>query len=332
MLTPEVPRDVHQLDGVERRAAAPRRGGGVRALAFERVLHGDEPRTEPAAPARAEVRADVREERDVDVAEHPRADEIRLGADELLRDTRPQLQRAGQVLALHDLLHGERRRDVQRHTRVVPFAVPGRALDDRIVIRHARLLRRLRDVVDVRADRDHRLARSPRREPGGRDTGVAALDFEAVLFEDLGEIFRRLELLEAELAEAEDLVDHLLRHHAHRLDVGGGFALQLLDARRPRRRRRRRDGGRATAPALRGDAASQAQNQKDRGECEGGCRSHPQTIHRSVVVGRSSLVVSRRPGIGAWGPAPGCCARCRPASARCRARTGGSAAAPLRRE
>ena len=37
------------------------------------------------APRHVEVVADVREERDVDVLEEPRADEVRLGADELLR-------------------------------------------------------------------------------------------------------------------------------------------------------------------------------------------------------------------------------------------------------
>ena len=46
---------------------------------------------------------------------------------------------------------------------VVAFAVPGRAFDDRIVVGDAGLLRRLRDAVDVRAERDDRLARAPRR-------------------------------------------------------------------------------------------------------------------------------------------------------------------------
>ena len=68
------------------------------------------------------------------------------------------LMRARQPLALHDLLHREHRGDVQRHAGVVPFAVSGRAVDDRIVIADARLLRRLRNAVDVRADGDHRLA------------------------------------------------------------------------------------------------------------------------------------------------------------------------------
>ena len=44
-----------------------------------------------------------------------------------------------------------------------------------------------------------------RRHPRGRNAGDAALDLEAVLLEDAGQVLGRLELLEAELAEAEDL-------------------------------------------------------------------------------------------------------------------------------
>src|SRR5204863_643792 len=111
-------------------------------------------------------------------------------------------QRALEVLLLHHLLRGERRANLQRHPRVVALAVPGCAVDDRIVKCDARLLRRLRDAVDVGAERDDRLARSPPRRPCRRNAGDAALNLEAVLLEDPGEVFRRLELLEAELGEA----------------------------------------------------------------------------------------------------------------------------------
>ena len=53
VLAAEVPADVHQLDGVERRAAAPRRAGGVRALALERVLDRDQAVAAAVAPADA---------------------------------------------------------------------------------------------------------------------------------------------------------------------------------------------------------------------------------------------------------------------------------------
>ncbi len=117
-----------------------------------------------------------------------------------------------------------------------------RAGDDGIVVGDAGLLRGLRNVVDVRAERDHRLARTPARGPRRRDAGDAALDGEAVLLEDAGQVLRRLDLLETELAEAEDHVGHLLRHHAHAVDVGHDAALQHVETSGGRRLRTRRHG------------------------------------------------------------------------------------------
>src|SRR6185503_1017074 len=97
-------------------------------------------------------------------------------------------------------------RDVERYAGVVAFAVPGRALDDRIVPAHSGLAARLRDVVHVRAERDHWLGAGgglPHSSPGRRDSGHAAHDREAVFLEDTGQVLGRLELLEAEFAEAE---------------------------------------------------------------------------------------------------------------------------------
>ncbi len=113
-----------------------------------------------------EVVADVREQHHVHVLEEPVADEPRLRADQLLGDARPEHERPGNVLALHDLLHRERGRHVHGLPRVVAFAVARRALDDRVVLRDAGLLARLRDAVDVRCR-----ARSPAcRSPSGRPT------------------------------------------------------------------------------------------------------------------------------------------------------------------
>ena len=129
MLAAEIPADVHQLDRVERRASAPRRRGGVRALALELVLDRDQAVLVAVAPADAEVVGDVREDRDVDVLEQAGAHVVRLGADQLLGDARPQHQRALEVLLLHHFLDGERRGDLQRHAAVVPLAVARRAFD-----------------------------------------------------------------------------------------------------------------------------------------------------------------------------------------------------------
>ena len=114
---------------------------------------------------------------------------------------------------------------LQRHAGIVAFAVPRRAFDHRIVIGHARLLRSLRDIVDIGAERDHRLAFAPGGHERGGNAGDAALDLEAFLFEDSGEIFRRLEFLKSELAETEDAVHHHLRLLLHAIDLAGEIGL-----------------------------------------------------------------------------------------------------------
>ena len=129
------------------------------------------------------------------------------------------------MLALHDFLDRERREDVQRHAGVVAFAVAGRAFDHGLVPADAGLLRGLRDVVDIGAERDDGLARAPGGDPGGGNAGDAALDFEAFLFQNAGEVFGGLELLKSQFAEAEDAVDHDLRLLLHGIDLAGEVGL-----------------------------------------------------------------------------------------------------------
>ena len=66
---------------------------------------------------------------------------------------------------------------------------------------------------------------APGRHPRGRNPGDAALDLEAFLLQDSGEIFRRLEFLESELAETEDAVHHHLRLLFHAVDLAGQIGL-----------------------------------------------------------------------------------------------------------
>ncbi len=226
-----VPADVHQLDRVERASSSPRRACRMRGLAGERELDGDEARAIAVAPGHAKLVADVREERDVDVLEEARAHEVGLGADELFGGARPDPNRARQLLALHDLLHGDRRRDVHRLAGVVPFTMAGRALDHRGVIRDAWLLRRLRDAVDVGAQGDHGFARAPRRHERGRDAGDALLDGEPVLLQHVDQVPVRLDLLKTELGEAEDRIDHLLSEVLHRVDVFERVGLETIHPR-----------------------------------------------------------------------------------------------------
>ena len=57
----------------------------------------------------------------------------------------------------------------------------------------------------------------------------ALLDREPVLLQQRHQILRRLEFLEAQLAVAEDLIDHLLREVLHLLDLGRGLGLEIRD-------------------------------------------------------------------------------------------------------
>ena len=76
-----------------------------------------------------------------------------------------------------------------------------------------------------RAQRDHRLARPPGGDPRGGNAGHAALDLEAFLLQNAGEVLRGLEFLEAQLAEAEDAVHHHLRLLLHGVDLAGQVGL-----------------------------------------------------------------------------------------------------------
>src|SRR5262245_12411696 len=125
----------------------------------------------------------MREQNGIDILEHARAYEIRLRADELFRNARPDLDRAGNPVSLHDALQRDSGGDVHGLPGVVTFTVTRRARDQWIVIRDARLLRCLGNSIDVRTERDYGLARAPGGEPRGWNPGKTALHREAVLLQ-----------------------------------------------------------------------------------------------------------------------------------------------------
>ena len=73
------------------------------------------------------------------------------------------------------------------------------------------------------------MAGSPRRHEGGRDTGDAFLDREPVLPKDADQVAGGLDLLEAQLSEAEHLIDHLLDGVAHAIDLADHLPLERGD-------------------------------------------------------------------------------------------------------
>src|SRR5438874_1780389 len=82
-------------------------------------------------------------------------------------------------------------------------AAAARALDQRLAPGDAGYLRRFRQAVDVGAERDHWPARTPARNPAGRQARDVALDREAILLQHIGEILRGLDFLIGELAVGE---------------------------------------------------------------------------------------------------------------------------------
>jgi hypothetical protein len=129
------------------------------------------------------------------------------------------------VVLLHDVFYGEGGGDLEGDAGVVAFTVAGCAGDDGVVVGDAGFLRGLRDAVDVRAEGDDGLALAPGGHEGGGDAGDAALDFEAVLFEDVGEVLGGVGFVVAELGVAEDCVDHDLDLLGAGVDAGDGFLL-----------------------------------------------------------------------------------------------------------
>ena len=80
----------------------------------------------------------------------------------------------------------------------------------------------------------------------------AAGDREAVLLENAGEVLRGLDLLEAELAEAEDRIDGILRQLGQSVDMFGHPPLQGGEVGLGRGRRRRLGDGRGLRQRRRG--------------------------------------------------------------------------------
>src|SRR6185369_2787016 len=156
---------------------------------------------------------------DVDIFKEAGTDVERLGPEQLLSNARKYFQRSGDLVFLHEFAQHERSRHIHRLARVMSLSMSRRTFNDWIVIRDSRLLRRTRNAVDVRHERDHRLPRSICRNPCRRNARYAALDLEPVLLQDVGDIARRLKFLKPELGIAEDLIHHLLSESLPRIHL-----------------------------------------------------------------------------------------------------------------
>ncbi len=132
------------------------------------------------------------------------------------------------MIFLHLLFQDERGGDVDGHAGVVAFAVAWCAFDEGIVIRDAGFLRRARDAVFLRDESDDGFSAAVRRDPRCGNSRNSLFDFEAIFLEDAGNVFRGFDFLEAEFAEAENLVDHLLRESLQLVSFIDGFVFQRV--------------------------------------------------------------------------------------------------------
>jgi hypothetical protein len=110
-------------------------------------------------------------------------------------------------------------------------AMAGRPLDNRVVVRHPRLLRGLRNTIDIGTERDDGLTRAPRRHERGRYSRNPLLHGEPIGFQNVDQVTRRFEFLKPQLAIAEDLVHHPLNEFLARVDIRDGFFLQCVQPR-----------------------------------------------------------------------------------------------------
>src|SRR3569832_508346 len=109
---------------------------------------------------------------------------------------------------------------------LTPCPEARRSLHKLQIARDTGNLRRLRNAIEIGAERDHRLARAPGRHPRGWNARHTLAHGEAVLLEDAADVLRRLEILKAELTDAEDLIDELLRELRARIDVAHCLGLE----------------------------------------------------------------------------------------------------------
>ena len=149
VLAMKLPRVTHRHDRVERTASTPRRAGGMRRLTAELEQCGDESERRFIAPRHTKLAAHVREQIRVDPVEDAGAHQKRFAGELLLGHTRPEHDRARNLVAGHDVLHRQRGDDVERDAAVVPFTMSRRAADQWVTYRRSGLLVGLRNAVDI---------------------------------------------------------------------------------------------------------------------------------------------------------------------------------------
>src|SRR5439155_19586280 len=111
------------------------------------------------------------------------------------------LERARETERVHRRLRTQRSCHQHCAIGVVPLAMAGRTIDDRLMLGDAGYLRIVGIGIVFRMNRDQWPARAVAGTNARRETGYPTLDPEAPLFKQSGHEFRRLDLLHPQFAE-----------------------------------------------------------------------------------------------------------------------------------
>jgi len=139
VLAAEVPSHVHEFYCIQSAAAHPRGAGPMGALTVETILRRNQAGAGGAVGS-GEIAANVGAQHYVQVAKEVRIDHVRAAGEQLLGNPRVDAQGAGNFVLLHQILDGDRSRQVYGLTRVVAFAMSGAIWNQRRVIGDAGFL------------------------------------------------------------------------------------------------------------------------------------------------------------------------------------------------
>ena len=227
MLAAEVPPHVHQFHGVQRAAPEPGRPRAMGRYAVEGEHGRHQPRPTDA-PRRRESTRDVRGQHDVHALEYAGVHHVGATGHQLLSHPRNDLEGSLDSVPLHDPFRRNRRNDIDRRSAVVSFSVARATGNQRIVIGHAGLLRRLGKPVDVAHDSHHGMPAPPRGDVSRRHAGGTHLYAEAFVAKNACDVLDGPSLLKTQLREAEHHVDDLLRQLGHAADLPLHLVAELV--------------------------------------------------------------------------------------------------------
>src|SRR5437879_2688102 len=182
MLPTKVPADIHELHGIERTPAFPRRTGCVRALPVKTVLSRNQAGTAGTVFG-AEIARNVRTQHHVEIMKEAGIHHVGAAGEQFFGDSGVNADGALNIVLLHQALDRYGRSDVNSLTGIMSFAVARTAGNERSMIRHTGFLGGLGQTVDVGHEADDRFPRAPTRDKRSGHAGHASRNAKTLSFE-----------------------------------------------------------------------------------------------------------------------------------------------------